>query len=355
MTVFWLDIHPTFQAGFDPALVRRAGCVALVCKVTEGNNWYRAGYRTIAERAMDHDIGFAAYHFLRAESSGASQAQWTKKSMGNHWGVVPIMLDWETSIDNTWAEAGTAREYVNEVRRLGGRITMNYIPRWYWERIGRPSLAQPPFNLLALVQSSYGTNPVGSAIATYPGDQSSRWAGFGGRTVDVLQFGSRCRIPGWDGNLDINARRGTETDLRKARLFHWTTEADDMPEWNDHSQVPADLVAHFPDEANITPAQSYSLAGLLWRAILYPLQIKSTLGRLQTEIDGLRDESRTDGETIASLERRITELVALIRDTGGGNPDTATILEAVRTDGAQTREEAAGAVLRALRQGTDGV
>lgn len=352
MTVFWVDIHPTFQAGFDPALLRPAGCVALVCKVTEGNGWYRDGYRTIADKVMRHDIGFAAYHFLRSESGGAVQARWTKEMMGDHWGNVPVMLDWETSTAGTFPSYSTARDYVDETRRLGGRITMNYFPRWYWEQIGKPTLTQPPFDTLALVQSRYGGNPAGGILKLYPGDQSDRWAGYADRGVDVLQFGSRCRIPGWDGALDINAYRGTEQQLRRSGLFHWAKGEKTMPEWNEHNKVPADLVTHFPAEANITTETQLTFAGLLWRAILYPLQIRARirdLERVQTDTRRELEELRNVAE---ETNRDVAELLALIKGAGGGNPDTATIVEAIRTDGAQTREEAVGAVIAALREGT---
>lgn len=352
MTVFWPDIHPSFQAGFDPALVRKAGCVALVCKVTEGSGWYRQGYSAISTKAKAHDIGFAAYHFVRAESSGESQARWTKEMMGTDWGRVPVMLDWETSITGSKAPPTTAAAYVREARRIGGRVTMNYCPHWFWASIGGPNLAAFPFNTLALVQSSYGVNERGPIRDIYPGDSSPRWNGYGNRAVDVLQFGSRCRIPGWNADLDINAYRGTETQLRRSGLFHWPTEEKTMPDWDERNLVPADLVTHFPPEINVEPDTQFSLSRLLWLGVLYPSQVRATVNAIKREMDALRDQVAEIQETLTAVGAEVTELLTLVRDTGGGNPDTATLLEAIRAEGANIRDNAVGAVVDALRQGT---
>jgi hypothetical protein len=63
-----------------------------------------------------------------------------------------------------------------------------------------------------LIQSSY-VNGTGYASVLYPGDTSSKWAGFGGRNVDILQFTDKALIAG--KSLDANAFRGTPDQLRQ--------------------------------------------------------------------------------------------------------------------------------------------
>ena len=62
-----------------------------------------------------------------------------------------------------------------------------------------------------LIQSSY-VDGTGDASVLYPGDDSIRWAAFGGRQPDVLQFTDRALIAG--KSLDANAFRGSPDQLR---------------------------------------------------------------------------------------------------------------------------------------------
>lgn len=306
MTVYGVDIHPTFQSGLDVGVLRRNGIDFLLCKVTEGDTWYRSGYHDIAAAARSRGLLLAAYHFLRSESSGQAQAAHCARSMGADWGVVPVMVDWETSVDNTWAEAPTANAFAAEVRRLGGKVTLNYLPHWYWTRIGSPSLAAGPVSTLALIQSAYGTNPVGSPAALYPGDTSSRWAGFGGKTVSILQFGSRCRIDGYSGQLDVNAYRGTRADLARTGWFHDPApEEDDMFEEADRS-----MLKNIQGRAGeVYPIKS---------AVLSILQAVSRIDGLDDQIKAELDATHTELIAAHGEVLHVAELVSAIQ---AGDPD----------------------------------
>jgi hypothetical protein len=220
VTIAGLDIHPTFQAGLAVGSLPSAGITFLSCKVSEGTGWYRDGYRPVAAAAKAAGLLFDAYHFLRADSPGAAQADWCRQCMGGDWGVVPVMLDWETDTSGGKATAQQARDFIGRARATGGRVGRLYCPGWYWPQVGKPSLTVEPFGSLGLIQSSYGPNLPGSFAVLYPGDVSPRWAGFGGRTPDFLQFGSRCRVPGYPGDLDVNAYRGTRAQLAATGWFY---------------------------------------------------------------------------------------------------------------------------------------
>ena len=113
------------------------------------------------------------------------------------------MLDFEDgsgNIDNFWA-------MLQAIEARGVHVALSYIPRWYWERIGRPDLSRVP----GLIQSSY-VNGTGYASVLYPGDKSIRWAPYGGRQPDILQFTDKAQIAG--KALDANAFRGSPDQLR---------------------------------------------------------------------------------------------------------------------------------------------
>jgi hypothetical protein len=95
------------------------------------------------------------------------------------------------------------------------RVTILYLPNFHFIGLGRPQL--PPD--LALMQALSGTNPRGFASVVYPGDGSTRWNRMGGRTPDILQFGSRGCISGFKGRVDVDAFRGTRDQLAASGMF----------------------------------------------------------------------------------------------------------------------------------------
>jgi hypothetical protein len=92
------------------------------------------------------------------------------------------------------------------LRTQTGKLVMHYAPRWaYGDTIG----GNHP-----LWASSYGTNPTVPYRNAYPGDGSSGWAPYSGRTPTILQYGSRLTI-GSQPICDGNAFRGTIDQLRE--------------------------------------------------------------------------------------------------------------------------------------------
>ena len=96
-------------------------------------------------------------------------------------------------IDKFWA-------VLHAIEARGVHVALSYIPRWYWERIGKPDLSRVP----GLFQSSYvegPDTPQCSTQATTPsGGQRSADA-----SPDVLQFTDRALIAG--KTLDADAFR----------------------------------------------------------------------------------------------------------------------------------------------------
>lgn len=351
MTTFWADIHPSFQSTLDVGVLHPAGTVALAVKVSEGTSWHRDRYHHFSLRAREEGLGLAAYHFLRSESSGVAQAHWTRDVMRGDWPRVPVMLDWETSVAGTSANANTAANYIREVRRLGGRVSMLYCPRWYWSQIGSPSLAAEPFRDVALVQSSYGANNVGTIAGLYPGDGSPRWTGYASRSVEVLQYGSRCRIPGYSGNLDINAYRGTERQLRNRGLFYWSRDEESTMSWSEKLTVPPDFVRLFPPESPVPEGTAFTAASLLWRTVLYTLGIGSSTRRLEIYAREHASAVTALSDRVEIMAGEVSELLRIVREGGSGDLDTAAIIETVRQETHRIRLEAPGAVRDVLRDG----
>lgn len=169
-------------------------------------------------RASYHKIPFAAYHYLLSGIPAYAQARLVKKILGRT--PIPLMVDVEDGSGNIC----DVRSFVESCNAIGVNVQSLYLPHWYWERA--PFNSESLSNVhgvkdLALVASNYGANNRDYGSRLYPGNDSSRWSGYGGRNPEILQFGSRIKLDGWPADLDGDAFRGTEIDLRKSGLFHF--------------------------------------------------------------------------------------------------------------------------------------
>ncbi|WP_405490495.1 GH25 family lysozyme [Nocardia sp. NBC_00511] len=199
MTIYGIDISNNNGGDIDLSLVKAEGFEFVFCKVSEGDgflDWTWPHYRDAAQAA---GLAVAGYHYLRGDSDVNAQAQVFCSNLGE----MPAMVDFEANsggMDTFWA-------FVRACNSRGVEISLSYIPRWYWQNIGRPDLSQVP----GLIQSSYVSGRGGAASVMYPGDDSTFWNGFGGKTVDLLQFTDAAQVAGH--LLDANAFQGTRFEL----------------------------------------------------------------------------------------------------------------------------------------------
>ena len=198
-TIFGPDISNN-NGVVDLDRVKAEGFEFVWAKVSEGTSFRDTYWPRTRDWAREIGLILAGYHYIRV-SDPNRQADLFVDQLGDR--SIPAMLDFEEGsggIDNFWA-------VLHAIEARGVHVALSYIPRWYWERIGRPDLSRVP----GLIQSSY-VNGTGYASVLYPGDDSIRWAPFGGRQPDVLQFTDRALIAG--KRLDANAFRGSPDQLR---------------------------------------------------------------------------------------------------------------------------------------------
>lgn len=334
MTVFGVDVSPAFQAGLNVASLPAAGISYLSCKVTEGTGWYKPAYHDFSTAAKQAGLLVSAYHFLRAESSGAAQADWCRACMGDDWGAIPLMIDWESSVANTDASAATANAFAARARQLGGLVTQVYCPAWFWPRIGSPSLTAGPIGDLALIQSSYVAGS-GSAAVLYPGDASTRWNGFGGKAVSILQFSSRCTLPGYSSTVDINAYRGTRAQLAATGWFY-DPKGDTMD-----PTTPVTIDADIATLSGDYKAGQQVPIGRLWQVIFERADVGGEVANkvlaLVTQTataEAARDAAElardtVDAQTLARIESKLSSLA----DAVAGIPGADTTALSARLTG----------------------
>lgn len=204
MTIFGPDIS-SYQAGLDLA---RLGVASFVlAKTTEGTYYTDADYQGWRRQAAGIGKPFVWYHFLSGEDPHA-QAAHTRANVGDL--GLPGMLDAEPAghFSPTLAQIIA---YIDAAHAEGLNLRLIYLPRWYWQQIGSPSLKPLADRGVFLVSSSY-PGGTGGPAALYPGDGAAGWQSYGGMTPLLYQFTNQASDGGQP--LDYNAFRGSLDQLR---------------------------------------------------------------------------------------------------------------------------------------------
>lgn len=214
MPIFGIDISH-YQGEFDVGRAAREGIEFFIFKATEGSGFTDPRFADNVSKARATGKAFAAYHYQRAEASAAAQVAHIARVVPRDVAVIP----------DVEAESGSValtRKIIAGLRRAGYRVPLLYLPRWYWQRIGSPSLSGLP----PLWSSRYPDKRVGDIRDEYADVPEHYWHGYGGLAVAVLQFTSSARVAG-HAPVDGNAYRGTLAQLRA--LFGTASDyGDDM-------------------------------------------------------------------------------------------------------------------------------
>jgi GH25 family lysozyme M1 (1,4-beta-N-acetylmuramidase) len=212
MTTYGLDVSH-FQSGLSLHTAARNGYQFVFLKATEGATYKDASFGHFLAQAQDAKMLTGAYHFLHSSATSSVSAQVANYVAAVPDKSIPVAIDCEPTGASrpTIADASAFRA---GLVAHGYKVSLGYFPSWYVAELGNPNLRG-----FTLWESKYGTDTVGSAHALYPGDTSSRWADIGGAKVGILQFASRDRIPGYGGDVDADAYRGTRAQLAATGWF----------------------------------------------------------------------------------------------------------------------------------------
>lgn len=172
------------------------GTVAGCCKNSEGTYYENPDYERAKGDAAKRGAFFFAYHFLvtkgfNGSGGPAEQAAFAFKRVGK----TPLMLDVEVT-GTSRPNAAEVKAFVEAYRKLGGVIHLIYLPHWYWQEIGSPSLRFFNSMSLWLVSSDY---------TTYS-NKGPGWVGYGGAKVAIWQYTDRLSFNGM--SVDFNAFKG---------------------------------------------------------------------------------------------------------------------------------------------------
>jgi lysozyme len=191
MTLHFPDVY-SGQAG-----IPFTGAPVAIVKATQGAGYTNPDFTPAKARAASAGAYLCGYHFLEA-GNGAAQAAHCHAVAGS----VPLMLDME---EDGVSRPGVpdAAAFIDAYRKLGGTCFLLYLPHWYWQKLGSPSLAPLISRGMLLVSSNY----------TAYSDDGPGWAAYGGMTPAVWQYSSTATFNGWHP-VDMNAFKGSVAEFR---------------------------------------------------------------------------------------------------------------------------------------------
>jgi hypothetical protein len=212
---FGLDISHHQDLALNLAQARRDGCEFAFLKATEGATFTDSEFAANLAEARAAGMLVAAYVYQRSGASAAAHVERVKAVVPRD---VPIIPD----VESGSGSLALTRDMINGLRAAGYKVPLLYLPRWYWQQIGSPSLGGLP----PLWSSRYPNNVVGTLADEWADVPAYYWDGYGGLSVAVLQFTSSARIAGHQP-LDANAYRGDRNQL--AALLGGQPDGGDMP------------------------------------------------------------------------------------------------------------------------------
>lgn len=190
-TLYYPDVSG-YQRG-----ISFSGAPACCVEATESTNYTSPDYGPAKGRAASAGAWFFAYHFLHA-GNAAGQAAYCQGVVGG----TPLMLDVEVTGSSQPGMADTTG-FIDRYRQLGGICNLCYLPRWYWQQIGSPSLGGLISRKVAVVSSAY----TGYTDAS----NGTGWQPYGGITPSIWQYTDAHAFNGQ--KVDFNAYRGSLDQL----------------------------------------------------------------------------------------------------------------------------------------------
>ncbi len=204
MPIFGYDLSHHQPAGL-PARLAAAGAQFIILKAGEGGTYTDPAFAQNYADANAAGLLTAAYWYQKASGTPAEHVARIRSVVPRNCPVIP-------DVEANSGGVGLIRDIIGLLRGIGYTVPLVYLPRWYWQQIGSPSLAGLP----PLWSSRYPDTTVRGTADAYARVPSSYWQGYGGLDVRLLQFTSSASAGGYS-LLDANAFAGTRDEL--AALF----------------------------------------------------------------------------------------------------------------------------------------
>jgi lysozyme len=179
--------------------VKEHGITFAFIKASEGSSITDAMFRRNWEWARAHGIRRGAYHFFRPECEAEKQAEQFSRALDPDPGELPPVLDLETlGRLNPNALILRAIEWMQLIKSHLSRLPILYTGSAFWRFTMNNSGVFSSYPLWIAHYTS-GPKPL----------VPNAWS-----TWTFWQFSQVGKIPGINGNVDLNAFNGTEGELK---------------------------------------------------------------------------------------------------------------------------------------------
>lgn len=350
MTTFYTDLshHDWDRAKGDLNFAQikgeTSGAVCIRATYGDPSGVHYSTYHFGDMTKMAKNAGFkllGAYHNLVKgdQSSINRQVDWLRSEMdryGSNWAMLDVERYQELMDNGYYPRWDDVEQFHDRWHAVDDRVLAFYIPDWVWDAsLGRHSLTGLKGPLVA---SEYGSNPSnGSASALYQqqgGDSSDKWHAYGGRTPEILQFGSNFVCDGASSHTDVNAFRGTFDQLTALLLGEEDMDQQEVLEF-DTGSTTRKVGQQFADIQNlrnfeVSPeSQSSKLNPPAdARIVLLHARAKSAAADAKAAAASAAAsaaDAKAAKEGVAALQTTVDQILDLLQ-TNGGQPPTVVDL-----------------------------
>lgn len=190
-------------------------CDFVMIKATEGTSYVNPSCDSFFRQAESLGKKTGVYHF----ASGLNvkdEAEYFVKNIKNYIGKAVLALDWE--IRTAADRSGWAKEWLEQVFRLTGVKPFIYMSNFVVNAHDWSSVASAGYPLWNAYYFAYGTTMEYRPDAPLPKDTGA-WD-----SVAMYQYTSEGRLPGYNGNLDLNVFYGNAGDWNRYAATAETTQ-----------------------------------------------------------------------------------------------------------------------------------
>ena len=209
MTLFYTDVsnnnwNSAQEVTDFLSQLRGEGISGVVHKVSQGSDFADGYWQECRSWCEANNMSWLGYHYADTSDPATQVNAFIANNGGPN-----VMIDLEAGSGG----AGDFWSLVNDFNQLGVNVSLAYIPKWYWENIGRPDLYLLGANQISLVSSNYPCtdNDIPSNLYDISGgDQGPGWDVYGRCAPMAWQFTQWANIAGL--TVDCNAYKGTNLD-----------------------------------------------------------------------------------------------------------------------------------------------
>ncbi len=195
MSMNGIDIS-SWQKGINLNVVP---CDFVIVKATGGTGYVNPDYNRAMQQAINAGKKVGVYHYARergCKGSAMAEADFFVKNVQNYIGKAILVLDWEEelTLGVSWA-----KEFLDRVYQKTGVKAFLYTSASVTRQYNWASVAQAGYPLW---MAQYPNNKPQNGYRDKPWTDGKGYGAF--KTLAIHQYSSSGRLPGYNGNLDVN-------------------------------------------------------------------------------------------------------------------------------------------------------